>query len=495
MATDNPGSARLPIAMLTAIVVGAIMPILDSTIVSIGMRTLIREFGSTASTMQWVTTAYLLALAVAVPVAGWAQANFGGKRLWLFALVLFTAGSVACALSWNVGTLVGFRAFQGFGAGLLLALMQTLPAQEASRIGVGSLGKIIAMVSLPMAAGPILGPVLGGVVLTWLSWHWLFLINVPIGIVAIVLAALLLHDDRPDAQSRPRLDIAGLLAIGGGLTALLLALTNTATEGGVAHARVIIPLVIGAVLIAGFLAWPLTRDPARAVINVALLGLRSVASAAGAIFLVMAAMYAAQFLLPLYWQELRGYTVLHAAMLLIPQGVGALLTRTVAAWLTTRFGGRMVAIVAFLLVAATTLPFVFASATTPDWWLSGVLFLRGLALGALLIPVMMVAYLDVDHGDIPHATMLTRIGQQVGASFGTALVAVVLVSAAATSNATPQAGFQAAFLVAVILSLVGTVAALWLPGARATSARLGTPSPSPEPALTAPGPEHPSTNI
>src|ERR1700761_1620586 len=175
-----------------ALIIGGIAAILDTTIVTIALHTLVVKLHSSVGTIQWVSTAYLLALAVAIPVTGWAEARWGGKRAWMAALVIFVAGSVLCAVSWNDASLIGFRVLQGFGAGLIFPLMQTLAVRAAGgRAG----GNLIATISLPLAIGPILGPVLGGLILNWLSWRWLFLINVPVIAVGLLLAQRFLAQD------------------------------------------------------------------------------------------------------------------------------------------------------------------------------------------------------------------------------------------------------------------------------------------------------------
>src|ERR1700678_4286393 len=181
---------------VTALIIGGIAAILDTTIVTIALHTLVIKLHSTVGTIQWVSTAYLLALAVAIPVTGWAEARWGGKRAWTAALLIFVTGSVLCAASWNDTSLIGFRVLQGFGAGLIFPLMQTLAVRAA---GGRASSSLIAAVSLPLALGPILGPVIGGVILNWLSWRWLFLVNVPVIAVGLVLAWRLLPSDRPQA--------------------------------------------------------------------------------------------------------------------------------------------------------------------------------------------------------------------------------------------------------------------------------------------------------
>src|SRR3984957_1079438 len=169
---------------LVALIVGGIAAILDSTMVTLAIHTLVVKLHSTTGTIQWVTTGFLLAMAVAVPTTGWAESRWGGKRVWMAALVLFVLGSVLSASAWSDSSLIGFRILQGFAAGLIFPLMQTLGLKAA---GGHVSPSLIATVSLPLALGPILGPVIGGVILNRLSWRWLFLGNVPVVAVGVVL--------------------------------------------------------------------------------------------------------------------------------------------------------------------------------------------------------------------------------------------------------------------------------------------------------------------
>ena len=444
-----------------ALIIGGIAAILDTTIVTIALHTLVLRLHSTVGTIQWVSTAYLLALTVAIPVTGWAEARWGGKRAWMAALVIFVVGSVLCAVSWNDASLIGFRVLQGFGAGLIFPLMQTLAVRAA---GGRASSSLIATISLPLALGPILGPVLGGVILNWLSWRWLFLVNVPVIAVGLVLARRFLPPDRPPPGApRARLDVTGLVLLAGALAGILLGLSNLSQDGGIGHASVLGPLLAGVVVLAVFAWWALRPGQHRPVVDIRLLAVRSLGSASAVLFTAGAAMYAGLFLLPLYYQDLRGEDVLVAALLLIPQGVGALVSRFVVGRLVGRFGASAVTIAAFLLAAVATVPFAFAGPGTSLWWLGTVLLVRGFGIGAVLIPPMSVAYYDIGPADIPHATMNTRIAQQVGASFGVAIVAVVLQSLLADGAVS---AFHTAFWWAFGITVAAFIPALALPAAR-----------------------------
>jgi MFS family permease len=236
-------------------------------------------------------------------------------------------------------------------------------------------------------------------------------------------------------------------------------------------------------LLAAFVAWALTRHDRQPIVELRLLRLRSLGSASAVLFTAGAAMYAAMFLLPLYYQQLRGESVLHAGLLGIPQGVGSLAARLIVGRLVERFGARAVTVASFLLAAAATVPFAFAGPDTSLWWLGAMLFIRGVGIGAVLIPSMSVAYLDVPRAGIAHASMNTRITQQVGASFGTAIVAVALQSLLSHGAAS---AFQGAFWWAIGITVVALIPALALPGPVRQRAPLPIPGsqsdPSPLPA-------------
>jgi EmrB/QacA subfamily drug resistance transporter len=454
LTTRDTATGRL----LAALLVGGITAILDTTIVAIGLETIARSLQTTIATVQWVSTGYLLALAVAIPLVGWGQARLGGKRLWMIALGLFLVGSTLCATAWNAESLIAFRVLQGLGGGAMLPLLTTLAMQNVDRTKIA---RTMSTVTIPIALGPILGPVLGGIVLNSLSWPWLFLINVPIGAVGLVLAFLWLPKDAPAAgASRAKLDIVGLVLVAPALATLLYGLSEASAHGGFGNTEVWVPVVIGAVLLAAFILWALRKRTA-AIIDIGLFTVRSVRSSSIVLVFLGAALFASSFLLPLFFQVLRGESVLDAGLLMIPQGVGSLLARFFAGRVVERFGARAVTIVCFLLVAVTTIPFALADAHTGLVYLGAVLFVRGIGLGAVFIPVMSVAFVDLPRSDVPNGSAITRIVQQVGGAFGTALVAVILDTALASGN-TAHA-FDTAFWWTIGMTILAAAVALLLP--------------------------------
>jgi MFS family permease len=477
------------------LIVGALAVVFDTTIVAVALHTLAAQLHASVSTIQWVTTGYLLALGIAVPLSTWGLRRFGGKRLWLTALTIFLIGSVGSSLAWNVGSLIAWRVVQGAGGGIMLPLLVTLVMQAA---GGKALGRTVTIVALPALLGPILGPVVGGAILTHLSWRFMFWVNVPFCIAGFILAARSMPADKPaPGTPRPRLDLPGLALLAPGLAAVILGLSNAGSSVGFAHPDVIVPLVAGVALIAAFTAYALRltgkQEEGRRgdgqhgsgqhgdgqhgagrcgqpLVDVSLLARRPVASASAVLFFSGFSLYGAMLLLPLYYQEVRGASALTAGIMLIPQGIGTLLSRGLAGRLTDKIGARSIAVAGFAIVAAATVPFAFAGPGANAWLLALWLVIRGFGLGAVTIPVMAVAFLGLAKEQIAHASVVTRTIQQIGGSFGTAVLAVILSGAVAARPGNLAPGFHTAFWWATGFSAVAVLLSLWLPGPPPTPA-------------------------
>jgi EmrB/QacA subfamily drug resistance transporter len=443
-----------------AVVVGALAVIFDTTIVSIALRTLATDLRATVDTIQWVSTGYLLALGVTIPVVGWAQSRLGGKRLWLLGLSIFLLASILCSLAWSAPSLIAFRVLQGIGGGIMLPLMSTLVVQAARG---KNLGRVIATMSLPAVLGPILGPVLGGLILTFASWRWMFWVNVPFCVVGLALAIRMLPADRPDP--RVRLDTVGLALLSPAVIGMLYGLSNVSRDGGFGRTDVFVPLVAGIALLGGFIGWAAHRAGG-ALVDIRLLRFRPLAASSALLFLSGFALYGAMLLLPLYWQEVRGTDALGAGLLLVPQGIGTFLSRSLAGRLTDRIGARWISITGFAIVTIATVPFALATPTTSEVLLMAALLVRGFGLGAVTIPLMSVAFLGLERADVPHASTITRIATQVGGSFGVAVLAVILHAAIIGAQAPGDvaAAFDRSFWWAIGFGGIAVLLSFLLPG-------------------------------
>jgi EmrB/QacA subfamily drug resistance transporter len=433
----DPAIVRLIAVLLT----GAIPALLDTAIVNVAVNTIGRDLHASVSSIQWVITGYLLSFAMVIPLSGWALARFGGRAVWLASLGLFLAGSVASGAAWDIGSLIAFRVAQGLGGGMLTPLLTTLLVQAA---GSRQVGRLMAAVSLPVVVVPIFGPVVSGLIISNVSWRWCFYVNVPICLAGLVLAWRSLPSARA-AGTAPRLDLPGLLLLPPALVALLYGLAQVGSAGGSGRAAVIIPLTAGVVLLAAYAAYAL-RTPAAPLVDLRLLRARAFAGASSMMFLAGLSIYGAMLLLPLYFQQVRHDTALTAGLLMVPQGIGSLLPRTVAGRLVDRIGPRLVATAGMLVAAAGTVPFALAGQHASLVALGAALVVRGAGMGTATIAVMAGAFEGLPPGEVPHASSVTRITQFLGGSFGAAvLVAVILDGQSSARAAAGVAGLAAAF--------------------------------------------------
>jgi len=443
-----------------AVLVGGMAVLFDTTIVAVALHTLATDLHTSVATIQWVSTGYLLAMAVTIPIAGWAQRTLGSKRLWMAALALFLVGSVLASLAWSAASLIAFRVVQGVAGGFLMPLMSTLVIQAA---GGRALGRVMSVVSLPAVLGPILGPVVGGLILQHLHWSWMFWVNVPFCVAGLVLAAAALPADGP--ARRVPLDVVGLALMGPGLVAVLWGLSNASKADGFARGDALAPLAAGTVLLGCFVAWALRR-PGRALVDVMLLRHWPLASSSLLLFLSGVTLYGAMLLLPLYFQQERGTTALQAGLLLIPQGLGTFASRSQAGRLSDTVGARWLVATGFAVVAVGTVPFALADQRTSDVLIVVALLVRGVGLGIVTMPLMALGYRGLQRSQVPDASIITRIAQQVGGSFGTALLALVLTSTVAVAGSAAQlaGAFQDAFRWTLGFTAAGVLLALALPG-------------------------------
>ena len=294
----------------------------------------------------------------------------------------------------------------------------------------------------------------------------MFWVNVPFCIAGLLLAWRYLNIDAParsgDAAGRPRLDLPGLFLLAPGTVAVLLGLANAGTGGGFAHPDVIIPLIAGAALLAAFTGHALRKS--HPLVDIRLLARRPVASSSAVLFFSGFSLYGAMLLMPLYYQDVRGATALGAGVMLVPQGIGSILSRTVTGSNIDRFGSRAIALAGFAIVAAATVPFALAGPQTSEWQLAAWMVIRGFGLGAVTMPVMVAGYIGLDQQQIPHSSVLTRSAQQIGGSFGTAVLAVILEGAIAAHHGALAQAFHVAFWWSAGFSAVAVLLSLWLPG-------------------------------
>jgi EmrB/QacA subfamily drug resistance transporter len=417
------------------VILGAVMSILDTTVVNVAVDHLAVAFKSSLTTIQWVITGYTLALAAVIPVTGWAADRFGTKRIYLWSLVLFTLGSVLSGLSWSAGSLIFFRVLQGIGGGMIMPAVMTIMTKKA---GPHRMGRVMGVLGVPMLVAPILGPILGGWLVDDASWRWIFFINLPIGIVAFILALIVLEPDRP--QPTHRLDWLGMALLSPGLSLMIYGLAESANYGFGAP-RSWGPTLAGVVLIA---LWAIhSWGTSAPLIDLRTFTQTRAGAAGGTFFLFAISVFGTMLLVPLYYQAVRGTSALQAGLLMAPGGIGAMLLMPVAGRLTDRYGPTWLPATGLPFVAIGLIPFVFVGPHTSYVLLCGANFVQGLGMGLSMMPTMTAAMQAVPPAAIARTSTAMNIIRQGGASIGTAILSVILASAI-TSNLSAVFGSRTA---------------------------------------------------
>jgi len=448
------------------VVLGGIMSILDITVVSVGLQTFQKEFHATSAQVAWTMTGYTLALASVIPLTGWAADRFGTKRLYLLAVALFAAGSALCAAATSLEMLVAFRVVQGLGGGMLMPLGMTILTRAA---GPERVGRVMAVLGIPMLLGPIFGPILGGWLIDHASWHWIFLINLPIGAIALVYAALVLPKD--NVEPSETFDWVGVLLLSPGLATFLYGVSSIPETGTVWAAKVLVPAAIGLVLLAAFVPWALRPSNIHPLIDLRLFQNRGLSVAVIAMSLFAMAFFGASLLFPLYFQQVRGETAFDAGLLLAPQGIGAMITMPIAGMLADRIGPGKIVITGIAVITVGMGMFTQLTADTSYAYIITALAIMGLGMGASMMPIMASALATLREHTVARGSTLMNIVQQVAASIGTALFSVLLTNGIKDITATTPAGikdemgdaFASVFLVAAVLVAVCLVPAFLLP--------------------------------
>ncbi len=468
------------------VVLGSIMSILDTTIVNVALDTLSRDLHTSIDGIQWVATGYLLSLAAVIPVTGWAARRFGAKPVYLTSLVLFTAGSALCGLAGTANELIAFRVLQGIGGGMILPVGQLMMAEAA---GPKRMGRVMSVVAVPAMLAPILGPMIGGLILENTAWRWIFFVNVPIGAIAVIAGLRIL----PTVARQPvqSLDYKGLAMLAIGLPLITYGLAEIGVTNSFTAFKVVLPILAGAALVALFAVYSLrVRRP---LLNLRLYARRTFASGSIAMFCVGAALFGGMILLPLYWQTIRGESVFITGLLTAPQGLGAAIVLPLSGRLTDRVGGGPLTLFGVLLTSAATVPFALIGAHTSIVLLCSMMVVRGFGIGFAFMPAMAAAYAALERHELADATPQLNILQRVGGSIGIAVLTVVLQRSLTSALAQPPAhrlaaaasAYGTAFWWAVGLTLAAVIPSIVLARAERAARRAHEHGTPPEPGALA----------
>ena len=422
---DYPDSLDAGLLRIAGVcVLASVMAILDATVVSVAQRTFIVEFGSTQAVVAWTITGYTLAQVAVIPLAGWAADRFGTKRLFLGATLWFTLASLLCSLASNIVELIAFRMIQGLGSGILVPLVMIILTREA---GPRRLGRLMAVLGIPMLLGPMGGPVLGGWLIGAYGWQWIFRINLPVGLIVLVLAAAVFPKDRP--RPSETFDFVGMLLLSPGLAALLFGISSVPRTGTFTDNHVWIPALIGITLIAAFVVHALQRAD-HPLVDLRLFENRVVTFANSAMFMFSIGFFGIVLLLPSYFQQLLHQTPLQSGVHMVPQGLGAMLAMPLAGTLMDKRGVRNVLLVGITLITTGLAVFAYGAWKQADYLpilLVG-LTVAGMGLGCTMTPLSGAAVQALAPHQVARGSTLLSVNQHVGTSASIALMSVILTS-------------------------------------------------------------------
>jgi EmrB/QacA subfamily drug resistance transporter len=443
------------IAVALIVAIGGVVTVLDMTIVGVALKTISGYFTVGLSTVQWATTVYILAAAMMVPLTGWATDRFGSKRLWLSALSLFTIGSVACGLAWSVGSLIAFRVVQGIGTGLLVPVGMALVARMAGR---ERMGRAMSLVGVPLVLGPVLGPVIGGVLVDTVSWRWIFLINLPVGVIAFALAWFVF--DRDERSTPERIDLLGFVLLCPGIVLLLYGVVNVTSVDGLGSMAFLVPSLTGAALLVSFVVHALRAE--KPLLDLRLFRNGTFSAAVAIHFVLGATLNGSMLLFPLYFLIVRGESPTVSGLLLVCQGLGVAMMMPIAGRLVDKGRPGLVVLGGIPLILLGFLSYTQAGSDGGMVRLCVSLWLIGVGSGCTMMPAMAAAYGALSHEQMPRATATFGIVQDISASIAVALFIVVLDAQLDQHRPDPSTAFDITFWIPLALSIAGVLPAILL---------------------------------
>jgi EmrB/QacA subfamily drug resistance transporter len=446
------------VAVGVVFVAAMFMSIIDVTIVNVALPTIGREFHVSPTAIDSIAIAFLVSLAVFIPASGWLGDRFGDKRILLIAIVVFTGASALCGTATSLGELVLFRILQGVGGGMLTPvgmamLYRVFPPEERLRAA--------AILTVPTTLAPALGPVLGGLLTTDLSWRWVFYVNVPIGAAALLFGLMFVQEER---QSEPgRFDLPGFLLSGFGLGLAMYGVSEGPVHGW-RSADVLATIGAGVVLLAAMVVVELrTAEP---MVNLRLLGNRLFRSSNGVMVLGSIAFLGTLYAISLYYQDGRGLSALGSGLSTFPEALGVMAGAQIGSrWLYPAFGPRRHITGGLIGVAISIGLLALLGPGTSLWWALLLMLALGLAMAQVFVPVQAAAFATITSQETGRASTMFNTVRQLGGAIGVAVLttAIVAVGPVHLIGGHPVANltaYRVAFLVAAVIALLGTACSL-----------------------------------
>lgn len=421
---QRSGGLQYKWILAMVVILGVFMSILDQTIVNIAIPRLQTAFGADIHSVQWVLTGYILAQGIATPMAAFFSDTLGIKRFYMFSLGAFTLGSALCGIAWSLPMLILFRVLQGLGGAALFPLSLTLLFRE---FPPAERGMAMGAFGVPALLAPAIGPTLGGYLVTYTGWQLIFYINVPVGILALILSGILIREYRADTH--PRFDFLGCFFVALGLGTLLYGLSSASTDGW--GSGTVLGCVGGglfALIIFVIVELTIARRGGEPLLNLYLFANGPFRISIIANVLAVFGLFGAAFIFPIYLQDLRQLSAVQAGIMLLPQALAAMVSVLIGGRLVDRFGARAVMVPGLLILGIATWQFSFLDSHTPYGWFQLLLVLRGIGMGASIQPLTVAMMAEVKPRELAQASSISTVSRAVSSSLGIAVLATLMQS-------------------------------------------------------------------
>ncbi|HEX5417052.1 MAG TPA: DHA2 family efflux MFS transporter permease subunit [Chloroflexota bacterium] len=406
--------------VLGAVVIGTFMSIVDSTVVNIALPKIISVFSTDVHGAQWVLTGYLLALAVVIPLTGFVDETIGGKRAYIVSLILFTSASALCGIAWSLNVMILFRVLQGLGGGLIQPLGMSLLLRE---FRPEERGTALGFFGIPLMLGPAVGPILGGYLVQYVDWRFIFYINLPVGILAVIACSRFLREDT--LHPGRKLDAWGVGLVGFGSAALLYGIDNGPADGWTST-WVVAEILVGIVALIAFVFVELRSD--QPLLELRLFKIPNFSTAVFVTLIVQVGLFGAMFLLPIFLENIEGLGAMETGLLWLPQSLVVAMVMPLSGRIFDRYGPTVVLVPGITLLVIATWLFSHLTTATSTLTIIEILLVRGTGMGLAMMPATTAAMNAVPRNLIPRATALTSAVQRIAGSFGTAIMATELSS-------------------------------------------------------------------
>lgn len=413
-------------AGITAVVmVAAVMAMIDITIVNVALNDIRASFGTPLDQIGWVSTGYMMANIVIIPMTGWFQRRFGYRRYFATSILVFTTASALCGMAWSLPSLVMFRVLQGLGGGAIIPTAQSILFARYPR---AQHGMAAALFGLGAITGPLLGPSMGGYLIDWFSWHWIFLVNVPIGILAAFLTLRFVEEPgfKPPRGAEAKIDVFGIVLLATGMPCLQYVLEEGNREGWTESGTIVVLAIIAAVTLVTFVVHVLETD--RPVVDLRVFAIRSYAAGTGLNFLTGFALFSGSYLFSLFCGAVMHYSALDIGKIFLVAGSISVPLMPLVGRFGPKFDGRKLLFFGVTVVAFSQWMAADLTGQAGFWDLVWPNMIRSFGLGFIFIPVSVIALSDLPGDKRGNATGLFNLTRELGGSIGTAVMGVLVTN-------------------------------------------------------------------